>query len=217
MSLRVPWPLLGVAMLRWRFGMPTQSRGHGTPCASLRNDMSLPKSGSRGWLARWDAIPLYVRIVIAMFLGLVTGLLLGERALFFEIPSKVILQLLGALAPPLILVAVTHVLMTTDVSGRMAGKLAGLLLLNTVVAIAIGMFVANVVRPGSWSELKMPESADKHEAKTASPTELLVQNVPKSLLGPLGDKQNIIGVILIAVAFGVALRGVKSKPIQNVQ
>jgi len=52
-----------------------------------------------------------LRIVLAMLLGLVTGLVLGERALVFEIPSKVILQLLGALAPPLILIAVTHVLM----------------------------------------------------------------------------------------------------------
>jgi Na+/H+-dicarboxylate symporter len=51
----------------------------------------------------------------------------------------------------------------------------------------------------------------------ASPAEVFVENVPKSLLGPLGDKQNIIGVIFIAVAFGLALRGVKSKPIQNVQ
>jgi Na+/H+-dicarboxylate symporter len=171
-----------------------------------------------GWLARWSAIPLYVRILIALVLGLITGLLLGPRALVFEIPSKVILQLLGALAPPLILVAVTHVLMTTEVSGRMAGRLAVLLLLNTTVAIVIGMLVANVVRPGKWAELKRPETtAEKQEGKATSPAELLVQNVPKSLLGPLGDKQNIIGVIIIAVAFGVALRGVRTKPIGNVQ
>ena len=97
--------------------------------------------------------------------------------------------------------------MTTEISGKTAGRLASLLLLNTTVAIVIGMLVANIVRPGTWSELKKPETAAKDESKTASPTELLVQNVPKSLLGPLGDKQNIIGVIFIAVAFGVALRG----------
>jgi len=144
---------------------------------------------------------------------------MGERALVFEIPSKLILQLLGALAPPLILVAVTHVLITTEISGRTAGRLALLLLLNTTVAIVIGMFVANVVRPGTWSELKRPEVAGEGEKKAgpASPAEVLVQNVPKSLLGPLGDKQNIIGVIIIAVAFGVALRGVKDRPFKNVQ
>lgn len=72
------------------------------------------KSRSSGWLGRWNSIPLYLRIVLAMMLGLITGLLLGQRALVFEIPSQVILQLLGALAPPLILIAVTHVLMTTE-------------------------------------------------------------------------------------------------------
>jgi Na+/H+-dicarboxylate symporter len=177
----------------------------------------MPKSEPNGWLARWNAIPLYVRIVVAMLLGLLTGLLLGERALIFEIPSKVILQLLGALAPPLILIAVTHVLMTTQIAGRTAGRLAGLLLLNTTVAIVIGLTVANLLKPGTWSEFKRPEATTAKESGTMSPAQLLVQNVPKSILGPLSDKQNIIGVIIIAVAFGVALRGVKTKPIKNVQ
>jgi Na+/H+-dicarboxylate symporter len=177
-----------------------------------------PRVESKGVLARWNAIPLYVRIIIAMVLGLVTALLFGERAIIFEIPSKVILQLLGALAPPLILIAVTHVLMTTEIAGRTAGRLAVLLLLNTTVAIVIGLLVANLLKPGTWSEFKKPEvAAATKESEGMSPAQLLVQNVPKSILGPLSDKQNIIGVIIIAVAFGIALRGVKTKPISNVQ
>jgi Na+/H+-dicarboxylate symporter len=179
--------------------------------------VSIPKPRSKGWLGRWNAIPLYVRIIVAMVFGLITGLVLGERALVFEIPSQVILQLLGALAPPLILIAVTHVLMTTQISGKTAGRLAFLLLLNTTVAILIGLSVANVVKPGTWSEFKKPQSVATDDSKAVSPAQLLVQNVPKSLLGPLGDKQNIIGVIIVAVAFGIALRSVKSKAINNVQ
>jgi Na+/H+-dicarboxylate symporter len=179
--------------------------------------VSKRKTKTKRWLGRWNAAPLYVRIVVAMFLGLVTGLVLGERALFFEIPSQVILQLLGALAPPLILIAVTHVLMTTQISGKTAGRLATLLLLNTTVAILIGLLVANLVKPGTWSEFKKPASTAANESSTVSPAQLLVQNVPKSILGPLGDKQNIIGVIIVAVAFGIALRSVKSKAIKNVQ
>lgn len=171
------------------------------------------KSEPAGWLGQWSAIPLYIRILVALVLGVVTGLVLGDYAYVFEAPSRIILQLLGALAPPLILVAVTHVLMTTDVSGRAAGRLVGLLLLNTTVAILIGMFVANVVRPGEWSRLKAPEKSAAKQPKELSPAELIAQNVPKSLLGPLGDNQNIIGVIIIAVALGVALRGMKDRPI----
>lgn len=179
--------------------------------------MTSPKTPPQGWLGRWNAIPLYLRIVLALFLGLITGLVLGEEALIFEVPSKVILQLLGALAPPLILIAVTHVLMTTQIAGRTAGRLAFLLLLNTTVAIFIGLTVANLMKPGTWSDFEHPEPVAAEEGEKLSPVELLVQNVPRSILGPLGDKQNIIGVIIIAVAFGVALRGVKDKPVQNVQ
>jgi Na+/H+-dicarboxylate symporter len=178
-------------------------------------ESSTPKS--TGWLARWSATPLYIRILLGLALGLVTGLVLGQRALVFEIPSQVILQLLGALAPPLILIAVTHVIMTTQISGKTAGRLALLLLLNTTVAIVIGLAVANAIRPGTWSELKKPEAVAAQEGGKMSPAQLLAQSVPKSILGPLGDKQNIIGVIIIAVAFGIAMRGVKTKSINNVQ
>jgi Na+/H+-dicarboxylate symporter len=51
--------------------------------------------------------------------------------------------------------------------------------------------------------------------ETLSAAEVFLQNVPKSLLGPLGDKTNIIGVIIIGVAFGAALRRVKTPAMQE--
>ena len=72
-----------------------------------------------------------------MAAGLGVGMLLGERAIMFYMPSQIILRLLGALAPPLILVAVSHVMLTTDIPGHKALRLAALLVLNTSVAVAI--------------------------------------------------------------------------------
>ncbi|HHK42364.1 MAG TPA: cation:dicarboxylase symporter family transporter, partial [Planctomycetaceae bacterium] len=173
----------------------------------------------RAVVHRWNALPLYWRILIAMALGIPAGLILGEQAAVMEIPSKVILQLLGALAPPLILIAVTHVLMTTVIEGKTLGKLAYLLILNTTVAILIGLGVANTIEPGKWKKLeKAPTPAETSgEEHRMSPVELLVRNVPKSILGPLGDRQNIIGVIIIAVAFGLALRGLKDKRLDTIE
>ena len=170
-----------------------------------------------GWIARWRAWPLYGRILGALLVGVVLGVLLGEQARMFELPAKIILQLLGALAPPLILIAVTHVLMTTEVSGATTLRLGGLLILNTVVAICVGLFVANTIKPGTWASLKPPEKHEKVETKGISPTQIVIDNIPKSLIGPLGDKPNVIGVIFIACAFGVALRGLKRYPITSVQ
>jgi Na+/H+-dicarboxylate symporter len=153
-----------------------------------------------------------------MLIAIPVGLALGERAAMFELPARVILQLLGALAPPLILVAVTHALMTTAIPGTTAGRLAFLLLLNTVMAIVIGLVVANLVQPGRLGpQLKAPEPAEKAVNAAPSPVSIVVQSVPKSIFGSLGDQTNIIGVIIIAVAFGIALRGMSARPINNVQ
>ncbi|CAN0343697.1 unnamed protein product, partial [Ectocarpus sp. 4 AP-2014] len=87
-------------------------------------------------------------------------------------------------------------------------------------AIVVGLTIANLLRPGEgWEQpaADAPAVEGHAEAEGPDPVGLLVDNVPKSLLGPLGDQQNIIGVIIIAVAFGVAMRGVKSRPLATVQ
>lgn len=179
--------------------------------------MESPAAAKAGFLSQWHAWPLYLRILGALVLGVSFGLILGKQAVFFELPAKIILQLLGALAPPLILIAVTHVLMTTEIAGKTAARLGSLLILNTVVAICIGLFVANLVKPGTWAALKPPEPKQKVEAHGLSPVQIVIDNIPRSLVGPLGDKPNVIGVIFIACAFGVALRSQRSRPIANVQ
>ena len=249
--------------------------------------MNTTTHSETGLLATWRRWPLYGRILGALIIGVLLGVSLGKSAQVFELPAKIILQLLGALAPPLILIAVTHVLMTTEIKGKTALRLSGLLILNTVVAICIGLFVANLVKPGKWMKQKEPQvevaelraqveeirskvdqpnskikglKADVELALTLaeklqtqvsgapsqneglpdqvrelrnsvkelktkangalaglSPTQIVVDNIPKSLFGPLGDKPNVIGVIFIACAFGVALRAQRARPIGNVQ
>jgi Na+/H+-dicarboxylate symporter len=199
----------------------------------------LPGEPRRGLLAGWHRTPLYLRIVGALALGVLAGLLLGERAAFLEVPSRLILRLLGALAPPLILIAVIQALMHAQIGGRGTMRLVGLLVLNTLVAICIGLLVANVVRPGHWSRLTPPaekpvvvkgndplaprvlEILKDNDYKPASekpkdPLTQFLDNIPQSLLGPLGDNGKVLGVIFIAVAFGIALRRVREQPVHTV-
>jgi len=99
-------------------------------------------------------IPLYIRIAIALAIGVVVGMILpADSATYFDIPARMILRVLGAIAPPLILVAVMQALIGAKVGGKLAGKMFFLLALNTVVAILIGLTVANVIRPGSHATL----------------------------------------------------------------
>ncbi|PPD04080.1 MAG: dicarboxylate/amino acid:cation symporter, partial [Methylocystis sp.] len=92
--------------------------------------------GALGW---WRATPLYLRILGAVALGLVVGVTLGDQAAALETPAKLVLRLLGALAPPLILLAIMQALMRAHLGGRQALRLVTLLLTNTLVAIGIGL------------------------------------------------------------------------------
>jgi DAACS family dicarboxylate/amino acid:cation (Na+ or H+) symporter len=150
----------------------------------------------------WTGAPLYVRILIGLVLGIVVGLLLGPGARAFDWPAKIILRVLGALAPALILVAVVHAIMNAEIRGRMALRMAWLLLTNTLTAIVVGLAVANVLRPGSGANLAPSRPPSNVKGDVVSQ---LLDNIPDSLVRPFVDNK-VIGVVMIAVAFGVAVR-----------
>ena len=191
-----------------------------------------PAPGGFHPLYQWNRLPLFLRILVSMTAGAFVGVVLKEQAGYLAIPSNMILRLLGALASPLILVAVVHVLLNTELKGKLAWRMAWLLFLNTTVAIGIGLLVANVIKPGERSVLKPPEEAQEKdpaaraiidvlkshgykptEEQARDPLTQFLDNVPKSLVGPLTDDGSVLGVIFIAVAFGLALRRSRERPI----
>src|SRR5262245_63222722 len=99
-------------------------------------------------------IPLYIRIVVALALGVITGMILPNGwAGYFDIPARLILRVLGAIAPPLILVAVLQALIGAKGGEKLAGKMFFLLALNTTVAIGFGIAVDYTIQPGSQASL----------------------------------------------------------------
>jgi Na+/H+-dicarboxylate symporter len=173
-------------------------------------------TGRRGVWAWWTGTPLYQRILGALVLAVVAGLVLGESAAILAQPAKLILRLLTAIAPPLILFAIIRALTSAELPEGTGGRLAGLLLLNTLVAIFIGLAVANLVRPGEWHELT-PTPPGISSKPATGPIQQFLDNVPRSLLGPLTDQGNVIGVIIVAIAFGVGLRRLRDHPLRNVR
>jgi Na+/H+-dicarboxylate symporter len=158
-----------------------------------------------GPLSFWTRMPLYLRILVGLVLGVAVGFALGPTAKPFDWPARIVLRVLGALAPMLILVAVVRAIMTAEVHGKTALRMAGLLVLNTVTAIVVGLGVASVVRPGAGAHLERPKTAPNVHGDVFSQ---LLDNVPESLVKPLVDNK-VIGVVFIAVAFGVAARSLK--------
>lgn len=176
-----------------------------------------PEKKSRHWLQK---IPLTGQIVIALVLALIVGILLGggnpasaNISLInnLAVPAELILKALRALATPLILLAVLHTFLTTNIPGTAGRKLAALLFTNTTVAIIIGLLVANVLRPGNWGRLAVVPTATQAASKSnLDPWGLIKDAVPESILKPLVDN-NVIQLIVIALCLGIVLRAIKSE------
>ncbi len=154
-------------------------------------------------LSPWTRLPLYTRILIGLVLGVLVGVLFGPAVGSFEVPAKLVLRVLAALAPPIVLIAIVRALLTADVRGGAAGKMGVLLVLNTLVAIGVGLLVANVLEPGVSSNLVKP-AALPNLPKVDVITQLF-ENIPDSLLRPIVENK-VIGVVMIAVAVGIAGR-----------
>ena len=175
---------------------------------------------------RLNRIPLYIQIVIACIVAVVLGIslmatlgggspikdpALVENIKHLALPCNLILKALRALATPLILFAILHVFLTTEIPGKSGRKLATLLMTNTLVAIVIGLFVANVLRPGAGGGLRLDSAAEK-STKVLDPWGLLDSLIPDSVLKPIVNNE-VISLIFLALALAIILRGIKKSQI----
>jgi Na+/H+-dicarboxylate symporter len=169
-------------------------------------------------------IPLYLQIVAALIVAVIVGVFLGAGNPILEkeviehlaLPSTLILKALRTLATPLIFLAILHTFMTAEIPSNSGRKLSILLITNTVVAIAIGLFVANVLRPGASGQSLAVSQTKKAAIKQLDPWGLLSDLIPDSVIKPLVDN-NVISLIFVALAFGIVLRAIKTEQVSRGQ
>ena len=169
-------------------------------------------------------IPLYLQIIVALIIAVIVGVLLGagnpilakDVIEHLALPSTLILKALRTLATPLIFLAILHTFLTAEIPGNSGRKLSILLITNTLVAIAIGLGVANVLRPGASGQSLVVSQGKKEAVKQLDPWGLLSDIIPDSVVKPLVDN-NVISLIFVGLAFGIVLRAIKTEQISRGQ
>jgi Na+/H+-dicarboxylate symporter len=167
-------------------------------------------------------IPLYLQIVAALIVAVVVGVLLGagspildkESIEHLALPCTLILKALRTLATPLIFLAILHTFLTAEIPSKSGRKLSILLITNTLVAISIGLLVANVLRPGAGGQSLATAPTTKTTIKQLDPWGLLSDIIPDSVIKPLVDN-NVISLIFVALAFGIVLRAIKTEQLNQ--
>ena len=175
----------------------------------------------------WKKLPLYMKIITGMILGVLFGLL----AIVFKWDTftihwikpwgTIFLNLLKLVAVPLIFFSlVKGVSSLSDITrlSRIGLKTFFLFLISTLLAISVGLFLVNLIQPGSTfpeerrAELQMEFSVDvlqkeslAQQVKGSGPLKVIVDMVPENIINAAGDNSKILQIIFFAILFGIAL------------
>jgi len=171
---------------------------------------------------RLKKIKLHTKIFIGLILGVVVGLVFGEKALIIEPVGTIFLRLITMIVVPLVLVSLmlgTASLGDIRKLGRIGFKTIVYFMITTMIAISIGLVLANIVKPGTGLneevkaelyksyESKAQVSIQRMEEKP-SLKDILINVVPTNPVKALIDG-NMLQVIFLGLLFGLILTLIK--------
>lgn len=171
-------------------------------------------------------IPLYLRVLGGVIVGIVLGLVFGPRPILFGATTAdlgrlgmLVIKLLKALAVPLVFFAILDAFVKTDISWKKGVRLLLICAFNASVALVLGLSIMNTFQPGrhfgdvlaAVSSANGKASGPAHELIAASQKASLglIDNlsgyVPKSLVDPFSEN-SVITIVLLGLLVGTALR-----------
>lgn len=185
-------------------------------------------------------LSLHWKILIGMGLGVAFGLFaayMGWRQFTIDWvkPFGVIfINLLKLIAIPLIIASlIKGVSDLKDISqlSKMGGRTIGIYLITTVIAVVLGLFIVNTIRPGKTINPDTREellagyatdASDKiamaSERAESGPLQPLVDLVPDNIFMAMSNNTQMLQVIFFVIFFGIGLILIapeKAKPVKD--
>ena len=168
-------------------------------------------------LAYWFEVVLWKRILIALVLGGIVGAIVGESIVSISWIGVLFVRLIKMLIVPLVFVTlVSGVVSMRDPRrlGSIGGRSIILYLGTTLVAIAIGLALAVIVRPGVGIDLSSASPAEFQAPVDLK--ERLLSIVPVNPFAALAQA-DLLAIIFFALLTGAGLLmiGEKGRPLAD--
>ena len=174
------------------------------------------------------SIPLHVKILIGLVLGVLWGIISVSTAIpstlttnYIEPIGSVFIALLKMVAMPLVLASlIVGVASMNDFNklSRIGGRTIAIYIGTTMMAITVGLLLVNIVRPGvqlpddtrnNLMQLYAQNVASSLESASTlekqSPLQPIVDIVPENLFSAMTSNTQMLQVVFFALIFGIAL------------
>ncbi len=161
-------------------------------------------------------LKLHWQILIAMALGIVFALALGEKATIVEPLGTIFMRLLKMIIVPLVFFSITTGVAGMGDSkslGRMGAKTFGYYFMTSILAILIGLTLTNIIKPGVGMELKgIAKSFDPSTlSKPGSLGDVIIRMIPTNPVSAAANG-DILALIFWSIIFGFAITRIPEKP-----
>lgn len=163
-------------------------------------------------------IKLHTKIFLGLILGIIAGLIFREKVLIIEPVGTVFLNMITMIVVPLVFVSLmlgTASLGDVKKLGRIGAKTSLYFVITTIIAICVGLLLANAAKPGEGLpdnvQTQLMESYEaraqdgiKRMEEKPSIIEILINIVPRNPVKAFIDG-NMLQIIFMAILFGIVL------------
>jgi Na+/H+-dicarboxylate symporter len=159
---------------------------------------------------------LHIQIFAAMILGTLAGIVGGESL----VPrvawlGAIFVALLKMIIVPLVLTSIINGVSSVGAGaglGRLFGKTMGYYLLSSLLAILVGLFFVNLIRPGVGADIAgATQKALPQLEAPGGVGEMLLRMVPTNVVKAAAEA-DMLGLILFCILFGLAITALPSEP-----
>lgn len=180
---------------------------------------------------------LWLKVLVGMFLGLVTGTLLGPSVGLVEpatgtlignwlaFPGQLFLATIQMIVIPLVIASVVRGLAASEdleQLRKMGLRVTGFFVITTAIAASIGLWVGNLMNPGGMMT-GLASTVAAGETATTTATMPSVDELPRTLIGLLPGNPldamvegQMLQVVIFSIIVGIALVSMapeKSRPL----
>lgn len=157
---------------------------------------------------------LSFQIIFALIVGAIVGKIFGTSLSGLGEIGKVVITLIKAAATPLLFFVILNSILTSEVSGKLGGKMMMVAAFNSVCALIIGIGLSKVFNAGqSLSEIHSSMAPSDMLAKYTGQKINFVESIkgyfPESFVKPFVDNA-VISLIFVALILGFSLRKVRN-------
>ena len=155
----------------------------------------------------WFGIPLWQRVIAALVLGTVTGMIWGPDAASIKWIGDFFIKSVKMLVVPLIFFSlVSGITAIGDLRklGAVGGRAMVLFVVTGQIAVWLGLALGTLIKPGEGIDMTGIEMGATPPPSTTTPVDMVLSLVPESPVQVMADAQ-VLPLIVFAMLIGIGI------------